>query len=68
MVSQPVFFDLDDRYAALSKAGAPLERLKEVVSFEASRYRLVKALNRSDRSRGGGRPVGRNEKLPPWRN
>ena len=30
MASQPGFFDLDDRYAALSKAGDPLERLKEV--------------------------------------
>ena len=25
MVSQPGFFDLDDRYVALSKAGDPLE-------------------------------------------
>ena len=52
MVSQPGFFDLDDRYAALSKAGDPLERLKKVVNFEVFRYRLEKALNRSDRSRG----------------
>ena len=28
MVSQPGFFDLDDRYAALSKAADPLERLR----------------------------------------
>ncbi|MCA7118403.1 MAG: hypothetical protein LGL72_03145 [Acidibrevibacterium sp.] len=34
MVSQPGFFDLDDRYAALSKAGDPLVRLKEIVPFE----------------------------------
>ncbi len=49
MVSQPGFFCLVDRYAALSKAGDPLERLKEVVSFEAFRYRLEKALSGSDR-------------------
>jgi IS5 family transposase len=49
MVSQPGFFDLDDRYAVLSKAGAPLVRLQEIVNFEAFRYRLEKALNRSDR-------------------
>ena len=34
MVSQHGFFDLDDRYAALSKAGDPLVRLKEIVPFE----------------------------------
>jgi hypothetical protein len=52
MVSQPGFFDLDDRYAALSKAGDPLVRLKEVVNVETFRYRLEKALNRSDLTRG----------------
>ncbi len=36
MVSQPGFFDLRDRYVALSKAGDPLEHLNEVVNFEAS--------------------------------
>ncbi len=56
MVSQPGFFDLDDRYAALSKAGDPLVRLKEIVPFEAFRHRLEKALNRSDRARGGRPP------------
>ena len=56
MASQPGFFDLDDRYAALSKAGDPLVRLKEIVPFETFRYRLEKALNRSDRARGGRPP------------
>lgn len=34
MVGQPGFFDLSDRYAALSAAGDPLERLASVVDFE----------------------------------
>ena len=34
MVGQPGFFDLSDRYAALSAAGDPLERLALVVDFE----------------------------------
>jgi transposase, IS5 family len=53
---QPGFFDLEDRYAALSKAGDALERLASVVSFEAFRYRLEKALKRSDGSKGGRPP------------
>jgi len=34
MLGQPGFFDLWDRYAALSAAGDPLERLSSVVEFE----------------------------------
>lgn len=52
MDGQPGFFDLDHRYEQLSKSGDPLERLSEVVNFEAFRYRLVKALRRS----GSGSP------------
>jgi len=50
---QPGFFDLDDRYAALSEIGDPLERLAAVIDFEPFRYRLEKALKRSDGSKGG---------------
>src|SRR5438270_10834129 len=50
---QPGFFDLDDRYAALSKAGDRLERLAMVIDFEPFRYRLEKTLKRSDGSKGG---------------
>jgi transposase, IS5 family len=32
MAGQPGFFDLDERYAALSAAGDPLERLAMVES------------------------------------
>jgi hypothetical protein len=43
----PGFLDPDDRYALLSNAGNPLERLALVVSFEAVRSRLEKALKRT---------------------
>ena len=49
-------FDLEDRYAQLSKAGDPLEKLAAVVNFEPFRYRLVKALKRSDGAKGGRPP------------
>jgi hypothetical protein len=40
MAGQPGFFDLDQRYAALSAAGDPLERLAAVVDFELFRPEL----------------------------
>lgn len=56
MVGQPGFFDLSDRYAALSAAGDPLERLASVVDFEVFRGPLIVALRRSDRGKGGRPP------------
>jgi transposase len=56
MAGQPRFFDVDERYAALSAAGDPLERLAAVVDFEIFRPVLDAALKRSDRSRGGRPP------------
>lgn len=56
MKGQLGFFDLEDRYAQLSKSGDPLEKLAATVDFEPFRYRLVKALKRSDRSKGGRPP------------
>ena len=56
MLGQPGFFDLDDRHAALSAAGDPLERLGLVVDFELFRAELNAALDRSDRARGGRPP------------
>jgi transposase, IS5 family len=50
---QPGFFDLEDRYAALSEIGDPLERLAGGIDFEPFRYRLEKALQRSDGAKGG---------------
>jgi IS5 family transposase len=49
-------FDLDERYAALSAAGDPLERLTAVVDFELFREELERALARSDRAKGGRPP------------
>lgn len=46
MAVQPGFFDLSDRYEALSAAGDPLERLSAVVDFELFRGPLVAALRR----------------------
>jgi IS5 family transposase len=56
MAGQPGFFDMDERYAALSAAGDPLERLASVVEFELFRGELDTALDRSDRARGGRPP------------
>jgi IS5 family transposase len=56
MVNQPGFFDVDERYAALSAAGDPLERLSAVVDFEIFRPLLDAVLARSDRNRGGRPP------------
>jgi len=56
VAGQPGFFDLEDRYAALSSAGDPLVRLGELVDLELFRPRLVRALRRSDRGKGGRPP------------
>jgi transposase, IS5 family len=56
MAGQPGFFDLDERYAALSAAGDPLEQLAAVVDFELFRGELDAALERSDRTKGGRPP------------
>jgi IS5 family transposase len=56
MRGQPGWFDLDARYAALSAAGDPLERLVAVVDFELFRPELDAALDRSDRAKGGRPP------------
>jgi transposase, IS5 family len=55
MVGQPGFFDLSDRYAALSATGDPLERLAAVVDFEVFRGPLIVALKRGARGKGGRR-------------
>ena len=57
MADQRGFFDLDERYAALSRAGDPLERLSALIDFEIFRPGLDAALRRSDRSRGGRPPM-----------
>jgi hypothetical protein len=49
-------WDVDERYARLSAAGDPLERLNTVVAGEMFRKPLAKALNRPDWSQGGRPP------------
>ena len=56
MAGQPGFFDLDERYRALSDAGDALERLARAVDFELFRPGLEAALQRSDRVKGGRPP------------
>ena len=56
MAGQGGFFDVDERLAALSRAGDPLERLASVVDFEVFRDELDRALMRSDRAKGGRPP------------
>jgi IS5 family transposase len=57
MADQRGFFDLDERYAALSNAGDPLERLSSVIDFEVFRPELDAALRRSDGAKGGRPPM-----------
>jgi transposase len=57
MAGQRGLFDLDERYAALSRTGDPLERLAAVVDFEVFRSDLDTALARSDGSKGGRPPM-----------
>lgn len=56
MAGQPGFFDLAERYEALTAAGDPLERLAAVIDFELFRGPLVAALRRSARGKGGRPP------------
>ncbi|MFC7739145.1 hypothetical protein ACFQX4_26005 [Roseomonas sp. GCM10028921] len=62
MAGQPGFFDIDERYAALSAAGDPLERLAAVVDFEFFRPVLDAALARS--SSDIGNPSGDDTENP----
>jgi len=56
MSGEPGFFDLDERYGALSAAGDPLLKLSSVIDFELFRPALKRALRRSDRGKGGRAP------------
>jgi IS5 family transposase len=56
MRGQVGFWDIDERYARLSEAGDPLERLNAVVPWEVFRKPLSKALKRSDGAKGGRPP------------
>ena len=55
-MSQPGFFDFEERLTSLSKAGDPLEGLSQTVDFDIFRKALDKALKYSDRRKGGRPP------------
>jgi IS5 family transposase len=50
------FWDFEEQLARLTKGGDPLVKLAAVVDFEPFRYRLEKALKRSDGAKGGRPP------------
>ena len=56
MGGQAGFWDIDERYALLSEAGDPLEKLNSVVPWAVFRKPLAKALKRSDGAKGGRPP------------
>ena len=56
MTGQPGFFDVQDRYAALSRAGDPLEGLRTMIPWENFRKHLKKTLQRKDNGLGGRPP------------
>lgn len=56
MTGQMGFFDIQDRYEALSEAGDPLESLRTMIPWENFRKPLKKTLERKDRSAGGRPP------------
>jgi hypothetical protein len=53
MRGQAGFFDIDERLKEISAKGDDLERLNAIVNFEAFRPDLVRAVPRSDGSKGG---------------
>jgi len=53
MARQGGFWDDEEHLARLTKGGDLLVTLSEVVDFEPFRYRLEKALKRSDGAKGG---------------
>lgn len=56
MVRQPGFFDVEERLRELSAKGDDLERLNELVEFEAFRPELERAVPRLERAKGGRPP------------
>ena len=56
MRGQAGFWDIDERYARLSEARDPLEKLNALVPWEVFRKPLGKALKRSDGAKGGRPP------------
>lgn len=56
MRGQPGFFDVDERPQDLSAKGDTLEWWSAIVDFEVFRPDLMRAVPRSDRTKGGRPP------------
>lgn len=56
MTGQPGFFDVQNRYEALSRVGDPLEGLRTMIPWESFRKHLKKTLQRKDNGLGGRPP------------
>lgn len=56
MTGHPGFFDVQNRYEALSRAGDPLEELRTMIPWESFRKHLKKTLQRKDNGLGGRPP------------
>jgi len=55
-MSQPGFFDLAERYAALSAAGDPLVKLNEIIPWNKFRSTLNRAFRKTRKSNAGRPP------------
>ena len=60
---QSGLFDLENRYASLSLAGDPLERLNAVIDWDIFRP-ILERIDTKERKTAAGRPV---TWLPNWR-
>jgi IS5 family transposase len=56
---QTSFYDLEERYASLSHAGDPLERLNAVIDWELFRPLLSRLDNKPRKSNAGRKPLDR---------
>lgn len=64
MAYQAGFWDVEERLKAISAKGDPLETLSATVDFEMFRPVLVRALKRSEPSRGDRTSVLHQSPLP----
>jgi hypothetical protein len=55
-MSQPGFFDLDNRYESISKLGDPLEVLDQSIPWETFRLVMSTALRKFKKSNAGRKP------------
>ena len=55
-MKQPGFFDIEERYYALSKCGDPLEKLNECIPWDKFRPIIEKALEKERKTTAGRKP------------